>query len=378
MSQDTEVGMTRRGFLERAGSFSAALLLGAADVAEAAVPAPAGCFGTRDVDVAFYPVRLKTTVGITPLLKGPFLPTSADDPIIVRHRSATGATLPILLKPGAVFGLQSIRNGLTASGKPRDVPPIRPVRTTRDGKFVYGYVVTGVVTGGYRKQGWIPVSAIAGLLGANEAATSAAAFLTGPAGFDRDARRGAQPTPGQRRPSQQGAGSVTPDDTYHVIGGDLMSRMGEAAARKSIQASSENYYLRWARDSSSFFWLQPGDRVKSLGTVSTGIRVAGGTQIAAATWHAVQVTSAKYAPEGCRGWIEATALRLGRTRNTRTSPSQVEALGDSDRDPQAKAHPAALTAAEFTRLLAGAGSRLTLPGATAPPPRTAPTFGGAP
>jgi hypothetical protein len=131
--------------------------------------------------------------------------------------------------------------------------------------------------------------------------------MCGPAGADFDCRLAKSACSGYNGCGGAGVGSPTCSETYRpivAVGTDL---------------SEEKYYLRYGANSTTFFWLKPGDRVKRWGYKD------GGTY----NWSCVQVICAAYAPNGCRGWVRSDALGSPITDNSACFPSVTCPSGSS-------------------------------------------------
>jgi hypothetical protein len=275
-------GSSRRGFLGKVGAGIAAVGTASllAEKAEAACTLPAGCFGTVSVNVCYSPwlvTHAEAGQSGVVLRKGP---SFSADPVT---NGSTGAA--VVVPVGGTFARCSNRDG--GSGCPDPGP-----RANQNG-FLWGYWI------GYARQGWMPYS-VGGVTYAtgNNGYTGT---LCGPAGFDFDCRLGTQHPKSACNNTCGGSGTGTPtcSTTYRPI------------VANPADPSDERFYLRYAVNSTTFFWLVPGDQVKRWAYESSG----------SFTWSCVEVICAKYAPNGCRGWVRSDALGDPNSNNTACFPS---------------------------------------------------------
>ena len=198
--------------------------------------------------------------------KGPFLNA---EPIY------NTSSQPVVIPVNHHFGRCSNRDGGATNGCPDPGP-----RLNVNG-FLWSYFP------GYAKQGWVPynVGGVVYAVGDN----SYTGTLCGPASFDFDCRY-----------------AKTNCTSYHGCGGNAASATACVTNYQPVIAvgstlgelSEQKYYLRYAADSTTFFWMVPGDVVKAYCTAS----------VSGYTWSCVKVECARYAPNGCRGWIRSDAL----------------------------------------------------------------------
>jgi hypothetical protein len=242
---------------------------GAVFCAAAATP-PSGCFGTYDVNVCYSPWKVVTAEpgysGVV-MRKGPY-PNA--DPV---YNTTTGQ--PVVIGVNHHFGRCSNRDGGVANNCPDPGPRVN----------VNGYLWSYFPE--YAKQGWVPynVGGIVYAVGDN----SYTGTLCGPASFDFDCRY-----------------AKTNCVNYHGCGGSAAPSSTCVTNYRPVivvgtnvwDLSDQKYYLRYGADSTTFFWLVPGDVVKSYCTGSAS----------GYTWNCVTVECANYAPHGCRGWIRSDAL----------------------------------------------------------------------
>jgi hypothetical protein len=183
-------------------------------------------------------------VAPTALRLGP----SPDAPVVI------GRNGPVELAADQRFGRQTTRNPGCL-----DRPPLRPAV---DG-FVWGYCMPPVT----RKSGWM-------LLADLQPDPEFEQLACGPARADFD----------RRRPDACGG---------HCDGSPLTgvrSRSGRA------RVSAREVYLRYAPGSTAYRYLVQGDEVRQL------------VQTANGRWIGVEVTRARWARPGGRGWVLAGTL----------------------------------------------------------------------
>lgn len=279
---------SRRGFLGKVGAGLAAAgavgVVGSTDEAHAqGCVLPTGCYGTVDVNVCYTPWVVTTAEsGVTGvfLRKGPWF-----DAEVVTQTDGT----PVMIPVGGTFGRCSTRSGSVSGGCPDPGP------RGNLGGFLWGYWV------GYHRQGWIPYS-VSGVTYATPE-SNYGPTLCGPAGFDFDCRLGSQ------HPKTDCTNTCGGAD----VGSPTCSVTHRPVVAYATDPSDERFYLRYAANSTTFFWLVPGDQVKRWGYKSAG----------SYTWSCVEVICAKYAPNGCRGWIRSDALGADNGGTTACFPQIV-------------------------------------------------------
>jgi hypothetical protein len=280
-------GLSRRGFIEAAGIGAAAAgILSQShheDPHQATCTLPSGCFGTEDVNVCYTPwIVTAAEPGQSGVLlrKGP---SFSADPVM--H---TDGVTPVVIPVGGHFGRVSTRTGSVSSGCPDPGP--RPHQGT---SFIWGYWT------GFARQGWMPYNNGSSTFAVGD--TGYTGSMCGPAGADFDCRKAKSACSGYNGCGGAGVGSPTCSVTYRpiiAVGSDL---------------SEEKYYLRYAANSTTFAWLVPGDRIKRWGYKD------GGTY----NWSCVEVLCAKFAANGCKGWVRSDALGSPITDNSACFPSVV-------------------------------------------------------
>lgn len=232
---------------------------------------PTECYGTVDVNVCYTPWKI---VAAEPGQSGLVLrkgPSFSADPVTYNN-----STTPVVMSVGSEFGRVSKRNG--GSGCPDPGP-----RPNQYG-FIWGYWT------GYAKQGWMPysVGGVTYAVGDNGYSGN----LCGPANFDFDCRR-----------------AKSACSQYHGCGGSGPGNPSCNTYHADIDAydpspSDERFYLRYAPGSTTFMWLEP--LVGSLAADS--VYVYGNVNSGGYNWSCVSVVCARWAPNGCRGWIRSDAL----------------------------------------------------------------------
>jgi len=270
---------SRRGFLGKVGAG-----LAAAGVVTALGPTQearadclvTGCYGTVDINVCYTPWIVTAAEpgqsGVV-LRKGP---SFTADPV------TNGSGAAVVIPVGGTFGRVSNRDG--GSGCPDPGP-----RPNQNG-FLWGYWI------GYARQGWMPysVNGVTYATGNN----GYSGTLCGPAGYDFDCRKAKSACPNNVC-GGSGVPSHTCSTTYRPI------------VAYPTDPSDERFYLRYGVNSTTFFWLVPGDEVIRYAYLSSG----------SYTWSCVQVICAKYAPNGCRGWVRSDALGSPNSNNTPCYPN---------------------------------------------------------
>lgn len=230
---------------------------------------PAGCFGTYSVNVCYSPWKVILAEpgynGVV-MRKGPSFDA---DPIY------NSSSQPVVIPVNHHFGRCSNRDGGVDQGCPSPGP-----RLNVNG-FLWSYFPE------YAKQGWVPYN-VGGLIYA-VGDTSYAGTLCGPASFDFDCRYAKT-----NCPQYHGCGGSQPPASVCATNYRPVIAVGTTLG----DISQEKYYLRYAADSTTFFWLVPGDVVRAYCSAS----------VDGYSWNCVVVVCARYAPYGCRGWIRSDAL----------------------------------------------------------------------
>jgi len=250
--------------------------------------------------------------------KGP----APDAPIIYKNGD------PCVIRIGGVFGRQSLRQSDRDGGVANDcpAPPIRPGRGAGKG-FIWGYPGPRQDSGSWNKGGWIAQS-VDGVQ-FTERHLDYPRAICGPADLDFDCRAGDDPRSRFKRECRRLA---YPDDPgFKCNGGDtrlgtcLTPRIVTIGIQKNIDdhpllhdLSHERYNLKFQADSTTIFWLVPGDVVRRhcfkctlynpspqcpLETID---RSSDGCCRA---YSCVTVVKARHCPAGVSGWINSSVLR---------------------------------------------------------------------
>jgi hypothetical protein len=273
-------GTSRRTFIGRLTS--GIIVLGTTSVAlkpskaNAQACTPEQCWGQVDVNVCYSPWEVVAAEegqdGVV-LRKGP---SFSADPVTY----STGGN--IVIPVGDEFGRCSNRSGSVSGGCPDPGP-----RLSQDG-FIWGYWP------GYARQGWMPysVDGVTYAVGDDSLAT-----LCGPAGYDFDCRYAHSACP-MNACGGNPVGTPTCSQTYRPI------------VPYDTDPSDQRFYLRYAYNSTTFGWCVPGDVIMRYGYISSG----------GVTWSCVEAYCCQYIPQGCRGWIESSALGSPITQGSGCSP----------------------------------------------------------
>lgn len=246
------------------------------------------------------------------LRKGPF----PDADIVYRNNR------PVVVPVGGYFGRMSRRYG--GIGCPDPGP-----RPAQNG-FVWGYPTPQSKAG--NKPGWFAME-YEGTRFA-EGDNTWPIVICGPASLDFDCRAGRDPNSRFKSPCGR---RIDPEDPArgregYECGGDGMGsadcsapvRMevfevhdpeGESLANS---LSFERYNLKWEADSTTFYWLVPGDVVSrhcekcvrhNPDPTCPPLFADSSRENCCHFYACVEVVEAKYVPAGTRGWVESTVLR---------------------------------------------------------------------
>jgi hypothetical protein len=237
---------------------------------------PEQCWGQVDVNVCYSPwevVAAESGYDGVVLRKGP---SFSADPVTY----STGGD--IVIPVGAEFGRCSNRSGSVSDGCPDPGP-----RPNQFG-FIWGYWP------GYARQGWMPysVDGVTYAVGDDSLAT-----LCGPAGYDFDCRYAHSACP-MNSCGGNPVGDPTCSQTYRPI------------VAYPTDPSDQRFYLRYAYNSTTFGWTVPGDVIMRYGYISSG----------GVTWSCVEAYCCQYIPQGCRGWLESSALGSPITQGSGCNP----------------------------------------------------------
>lgn len=296
------VTATRRRFLQGAGAGAAAVAGSrvAVGTSEAEAHLRTGCWGSKDVQVCYQPwiVREAEPGRSDGLLvrKGP----SIDAPA-VRNASGAEEVIPV----GRHFGRQSERISTPDCGfYPGDRSEVGgwlwisgQAKMWNGSQWVNEYAP--------RRSGWVPHS-LGGRTLAKQV-NDANVRTCGPE-VDFDCRYPGGCSPGADGcpqyngcyPCSGSAGSLDAEThRYWRIDSNVCGD----------ESSSEFYTLRYAANSVPILWLVPGDVVFRHGYLSietSGITCPDGSE--SETWSCVGVVCARWAPDGCGGWIRSKTL----------------------------------------------------------------------
>ncbi|MGH2919340.1 MAG: hypothetical protein ACRDLS_12205 [Solirubrobacteraceae bacterium] len=326
--------ITRRTLLAEAAAGGVGIALigcgGDKDDAAAKVPddVPRVCGLSRGrIHVCYEPWRVVRSepaellpegyVGVA-VRKGP----APDAPIIYKNGD------PCVIRIGGVFGRQSRRQSDKTGGVRNDcpAPPMRPGRGAGKG-FVWGYPGPRKDSGTWNKGGWIAQS-VDGVQ-YTERRLDYERAICGPADLDFDCRAG---DPRSRFKTECRKLAYPDDPGFKCNGGD--TRLGSCPDDPRVFAigiqqniddhpllhdlSHERYNLKFQADSTTIFWLVPGDLVRrhcykcTLHNPSkdcpaeTADRNSTGCCRA---YSCVTVVKAQYCPAGVTGWINSSVLR---------------------------------------------------------------------
>ncbi len=257
--------------------------------------------------------------------KGP----EPDAPIVYKYGE------PCIIKVGGIFGRQSERQNDRTGGVRNDcpAPPLRPTRGT-DGKFVWGIPATHAISGTWNKGGWIAHSS--GSVQYSRHDPGFDGVLCGPADLDFDCRAG---TDASSKYKTQCRHAARPNDPgFKCLGGS--TSLGHCGASTRLQVgiqeniddfpligdlSHERYNLKYQADSTTIFWLVPGDLVDrhcyKCTLYNPSIKCPAETANkndhgCCRAYSCVTVVNAKYVPAGVVGWINSSVLRNPRVAAT--------------------------------------------------------------
>lgn len=220
-----------------------------------------GCRDYNDVQTCYYPwINNISNV----LYKGPFAPYD-----IVRTASAPNDI--VWLAPGEVVGWASLRSGGVINGCPY------PGMRQGENGFIWAYSVS------HSKFGWLYYD--------QGYATPGGPTVCGPTGKDFDCRYSKSACPAYN-------GCGTASQTSYTCIGPTYYQLGNGY--EGI-GNGEDFYIRYAANSTPFGWMMPGDIVHRYGAKT----------LVGKTWSCVMVICARYVPYGTRGWIGSSAIITG-------------------------------------------------------------------
>jgi hypothetical protein len=250
--------------------------------------------------------------------KGP----EPDAPVIYKNGD------PCVIRVGGIFGRQSRRqsdkNGGVSNNCP--APPLRAGRGADRG-FHWGYPGPRADSGTWNKGGWIAASV--GDVKYTERFLDYERPICGPADLDFDCRAGDNAKSKFKTDCRKLA---YPDDPgFKCNGGETKlgkcrdPRVFEIGIQKNIDEhplihdlSHERYNLKFQADSTTIFWLVPGDIVRrhcfkcTLHNPSKDCpkeTADPGSKSCCRAYSCVTVVKARYCPAGVTGWINSSVLR---------------------------------------------------------------------
>jgi hypothetical protein len=254
--------------------------------------------------------------------KGP----EPDAPIIYKYGK------PCVIKLGGIFARQSERQDDRTGGVRNDcpAPPIRAGRGVDQG-FVWGHPGIPSESGTFNKGGWI--AAEVGGVVYSEPALDHDRAMCGPADLDFDCRAGNDPDSKWKaecrrdaRPNDPGfkcnggranfGHCATP--TVKVVG--IQENIDEYPLIGDL--SHERYNLKYQADSTTIFWLVPGDVVErhcykctlyNPAKTCPAETIDPNSHGCCRAYSCVTVKKARYTPAGVTGWINSSVLRSPNT-----------------------------------------------------------------
>lgn len=270
--------------------------------------------------------------------KGP----EPDAPIIYKNGD------PCVIRIGGIFGRQSRRQSDKNGGVPNNcpAPPLRAGRGAGRG-FHWGYPGPRADSGTWNKGGWI-----AGLVNGVEYTERFLDYpraICGPADLDFDCRAGDNPRSRFKKDCRRIA---YPDDPPGFVCNGGETRLGicrdprvfEVGIQKNIDEhplihdlSHERYNLKFQADSTTIFWLVPGDIVRRYCFKCTLHNPSKDCPKETAdpksegccrAYSCVTVVKAQYCPAGVTGWINSSVLR-SRKRAKEEIETALEQTGGS-------------------------------------------------
>jgi len=270
------------------------------------------------------------------LRKGP----EPDAPIIYKDGK------PIVIAVGRVWGRQSGRQSDRTGGVAHDcpAPPLRSGRGAGRG-FLWGYS-SKRDSGTLNKGGWLAASA--GGVQYSERFLEYERVMCGPADLDFDCRGHGDP---KSRFKSECRKDAYPDDPGFKCNGGSASlgtcgdpRILEVGIQENIDdhplisdLSHERYNLKYQADSTTIFWLVPGDVVRRHCYKCTlynpspkcpAETIDAGSKGCCRSYSCVTVVKARYCPTGVTGWINSSVLR-SRKRATREIEAALKLTGGS-------------------------------------------------
>jgi hypothetical protein len=250
--------------------------------------------------------------------KGP----EPDAPIVYKYGK------PCIIKVGGVFARQSERQNDRTGGVKHNCPaPVIRTAGGPDQGFVWGHPGIPADSGTYNKGGWI--AAHVNGVEYSEAWPEYRKAMCGPADLDFDCRAGDDPHSKWKalcrrdaRPNDPGFKCNGGKRSFGVCG---KTKVMEVGIQENIDEypligdlSHERYNLKYQADSTTIFWLVPGDRVeqkclkctlynpdKKCPAETIDLHSKGCCR----SYSCVTVIKARYCPAGVAGWINSSVLR---------------------------------------------------------------------
>ena len=292
---------------------------------------PKGCGIARGrIHVCYYPWKVtrsepaeflpKGVKGVA-VRKGP----EPDAPIIYKNGQ------PCVIRIGGVYARQSERQNDRTGGEAHNcpAPPIRAPRGVDQG-FVWGHPGPPEESGTFNKGGWIAAHV--------DGVTYSVPFpeheraMCGPADLDFDCRAGDDPDSRWKancrkdaRPNDPGFKCNGGKTNFGHCGDPTLMEVG---IQENIDPypligdlSHERYNLKYQADSTTIFWLVPGDTVKrscykctlyNPSPTCPAETIDPDSKGCCRSYSCVTVVKARYCPTGVVGWINSSVLRSPR------------------------------------------------------------------
>jgi hypothetical protein len=326
--------LTRRTLITEAAAGGAGIALigcGSSKDAAQALPQREGVprlcgVGRGRIHVCYEPWRVLRSEPVE------FLPKGVEG-VAVRKGPAPDAPIvykdgdPVVVPVGGVFGRQSRRQSDRSGGVANDCPA-PPMRTGRgaDRGFLWGYT-SKRDSGTLNKGGWIAAS-VQGVE-YSERFLDYSRVLCGPADLDFDCRAESDPRSRFktqcRKDAYPGAsgfkcngGSASPGTCgeTHVFEVGIQENIDDHPLISDL--SHERYNLKYQADSTTIFWLVPGDVVRRHCFKCTLYNpspkcpletIDASSKGCCRSYSCVTVEQARYCPAGVIGWINSSVLR---------------------------------------------------------------------
>jgi len=271
--------------------------------------------------------------------KGP----EPDAPIVYKYGE------PCVIRVGGIFARQSKRQNDKTGGQAHNcpAPPIRQGRGVDKG-FMWGYPRPKPESGTFNKGGWIARSVDG--VAYSERFLDYDKIICGPADLDFDCRAKDNPRSKFKalcrfdayptHPGFKCNGGAAPPGTCKA------PRLLEVGIQENIDdypligdLSHERYNLKYQADSTTIFWLVPGDIVRRhcfkctlynpspkcpLETIDRN------SKRCCRSYSCVTVVKARYCPKGVVGWINSSVLRSPTRAAQEIAKALAAAGGDFD------------------------------------------------